>query len=169
MKINLVIFLLLLVFSTSGCSSVITSSLAFAVSKNSEINAKRNKRFTAISRCVEKDTLDAFEVSRSIENGAEISYTQNRIINTLEEDAKLPDFPRHHISYAFLIIAEKMKDSRAAEKKNWYLQNYPKQELDEIEKTIDYKYYLSHLRKCFYVPEKYRIYMPIREMYKRNW
>lgn len=162
-------FCLFLVLSLmlASCSSAVGSSVAFLVSKNSEIKAKRNKRYSVLSKCLYPDNPDAFALSEAIENGAPITEEQNRLLNELEEDAELPPFPKHHISYAFLVIAERMDDARALDKKEEYQLIYPKDELKDIEELMRYKYYLSYLKKCFSVPKKYQLHTPIREHYLR--
>lgn len=162
--------LLLLIFSLCSCSpisNVLTSGTAYIVSRNSEINAKRNKRFNVLGECTREYSPDAYAISTAIESGAAIDDIQNRLLNELEEDAELEPFPRHHISYGFLIIADIMDDSRAAQKKASYARIYPAEQLKEIEELIHYKYYLSYLKKCFSVPLMYQKHTPIRDQYRQ--
>ncbi|MDB2415417.1 hypothetical protein N9W34_06570 [Rickettsiales bacterium] len=133
------------------------------MAKHEETKAKRDIVYNVISKCIVKGNPDAFQIAENIMYNYPVTQEQNRILNTLEEDAEIPWFPNHHLAYAYYSIAEKIGDSRAAFRKNYFVQKYPPEELKNIDEILHKRYLPAYLNKCFSVPNQYLVHEDIRK------
>jgi|GEM_PF-6237307 len=142
-----------------GCvnviSSTVQSGMVYFVAKHDETIQKKQKKYNATDRCVVSGAPEALALGDAIAYGQPLTAQYNKILSRTGEDID-PVEPRQ-LAYAFYIIAGRIRDSRAKERIIWIEKQMQPEEIDEIQSIISDKYLVSHLDKCFTVPDEYKI------------
>ena len=159
-----------LIFVISGCanlvSSAVESGIVYIVAKHDETVEKKQKKYTATDRCVVKGEPDAVLTGNMIAYGQPITMKYDKILSRTGED--IPPVEPHQLAYAFYIIADEINDNRGKERMAWIEHQMNPEDASEIRSIINDKYLVSHLEKCFSVPESYRIAKTTRQMIKEE-
>lgn len=154
----------------SGCSNLISSavesSVVYVVAKHDETVEKKQKKYTATDRCVVPGEPEAFATGNAIAFGQPLTVKYDRILSRTGEDIE-PVQP-HQLAYAFYIIADEIRDSRAKERMTWMEKQMSPENAAEVRSIIQDKFLISHLEKCFSVPDAYRIVKTTRQLIKEE-
>lgn len=149
----------ILIILISGCANVITSAVeagvVFVVAKHDETVEKKQKRYTALDKCIVKGDPEALALGNDIAFGQPITAKYNVILSRTGDDTN-PVEPRQ-LAYAFYVIADEIDDRRAKERMEWIEKQMKPEEAAEVRSIIDDKFLVSNLEKCFSVPSAYKI------------
>lgn len=159
----------LLVFNT-GCSNLISSAvesgIVYVVAKHDETVEKKQKKYTATDRCVVSGEPEAYAIGNAIAYGQALTVKYDRILSRTGED--IDPVQPHQLAYAFFIIADDIRDTRAKERMEWMEKQMPPKESAEVRSIMHDKFLASHLEKCFAVPDVYRVTKTMRQMIKED-
>jgi len=153
-----------------GCvnilSSTLQSSVVYFVARHDETVQKKQKKYNATDRCVVPGNPEAIELGNAIAYGQPLTAKYDRILSRTGED--IAPVEPHQLSYALYIIADKIRDNRAKERMSWIENKMQPKEIENIKSIIADKYLISHLEKCFTVPDEYRIEKTTRQLIQED-
>ena len=161
MKLRTVLFIIMALQVVSGCANVATSAaeaaVVYIIAKHDEHLEKKHKKYTALDKCLLKDDPEAYALGDAIAYGQPVTARYNLILSRVGDGSDLDPIQPHQLAYAFYIIADEIRDNRAKARIIWIEKTMTPEDAADIRSVIEDKYLVSHLEKCFSVPNAYRI------------
>lgn len=155
---------------TSACANLITSAvestIVIAVAYHDKTVEKKQKKYTATHKCRIDGRPDAYLLAQNIAYGKPITDKYHLMLSRTGDEIE-PVQP-HQLAYAFYLIAAKIRDIRAKARIEWMEKYMEARDSEEIRSIVNDKYLLSHLEKCFTVPDEYRMTLTTREIIMRR-
>lgn len=144
---------------STGCANLVTSAVestvVFIVAKHDEVVEKKQRKYTALDRCIVRGDPEAYALGDAIAYGQPITAKFNIILSRTGEGKE--NIQPHQLAYAFYVIADAIRDSRAKQRMEWMEKSMKPEDIREIRSIINDKFLTSNLAKCFSVPESYKV------------
>ncbi len=166
------LFTTLLILLLSACANLISSGiqsgLVLVVSHHDKVVEKKQKKYTAVDKCIVHEGLSPFDLGEAIIYGEPITDQYHIILSLTGDINDVDPVEPHQLAFAFYLIADKIHDIRAPQRIEWLKSKMQPNDIETITNIIETKYLSSYLEKCFSVPEMYRINKTTRELIINN-